>query len=104
MTATRDTTHHPEGHPLGVLQDCTSLRRALADQQRATAAILELQVLPLLRTTIEAVSTVAAVRFGPDYRDAFTAEAGRLRDVAGHIQAVLDAYRAEFPDGKSIER
>lgn len=104
MTATLDATHPPEGHPLGVLRECTLLRQALADQQRATAATLELRVLPLLRTTIEAVSTVAAVRFGPDYRDAFDAETERLRGMAGRIQAVLDAYRAEFPDGESTDR
>lgn len=104
MTATRDTTHPPEGHPLGILQDCTWLRRALADQQRATAATLERQVLPLLRATLEAVSTGAANRFGPEYRGAFAAEAGRLRDVAGRIQAVLDVYRAEFPDDESAGR
>ncbi len=104
MTATRDTTHPPDGHPLGVLHDCVLLRQALADQQRATAATLELRVLPLLRDTIEAISTVAADRFGPDYRDAFAAEAGRLRDTAGRIQAVLDAYRAEFPDAQSTGR
>lgn len=104
MTATRDTTHPPDCHPLGILQDCTWLRRALADQQRATAATLERQVLPLLLKTIEAVGTAAADRFGPDYRDAFAAEAGRLRDVAGRIQAVLDAYRAGFPDGESTDR
>jgi hypothetical protein len=97
MSGTHDAGHPSDGHPLAVLHDCECLRRSLIDQQAATAAVLEQNVLPLLRTTIEAVATVATVRFGPEYREVFVNEAERLREIAARIQVVLDTYQAVFP-------